>query len=510
MTTSRRARKKRGLTPAPRARKSPDVSTARKRLLSLLDEGTFQELGLLVAPGSQDFGLREMRIPGDGVIAGTGRIDGSDVCVFSQESAALGGSLGRAHARKICRVMELAYENRVPLIGLFDSGGARVQEGVASLDGCAEIVHRSVKCSGVVPRLSLVLGPCAGVAAYPAALADFVFMIEGASSMFAAGPEAVEAATGGKVSPEELGGAVTHASTSGLCHFLARSESECFRQARELLSYLPPNRDESPPRVNADGSGADPARRATRLMDALCRTKAPESYDVRDVVREIADDGGLSEVMRDYAQNMTTGFIRLGGEVVGVVANNPARLEGAVDIAGSDKASRFVRLLDSFNTPILTLVDSPGVRPGLEQERAGVVRHGAELMRAYSQAGVPKVTFVLRKAYGNGYIAMSSKHLGGDFNFALPCAEIAVMAPSAAVEGLFSKRIRETAPAKREALRAELAERYKQEHATPYQAAANGSLDEVIEPGQARPELIRAFRFLKDKRRPGGRAGRKP
>ena len=438
-------------------------------------------------------------------MTGFGRVNGREICVFSQDFTVLGGSLGLAHAMKICKIMDLAYENRVPLVGLLDSGGARIQEGVESLDGYAEIFFRNVKCSGVIPQISVILGPCAGGAVYSPALTDFVFMVEGISQMFVTGPDVVKAATGEVVSFDDLGGAHMHASKSGVCHFVARSEPDCFRQIKELLSYLPQSRYEKAPLL----ASPDPVRRATPLLEKFCEVDPRKTYRIHHVIWQLADEHKFFEVQPDFAKNMVTGFLRMGGEVVGVISNNPAHMAGALDINASDKAARFIRFLNTFNIPILTLVNVPGYWPGVEQEYGGIIRHGAKVLYAYSEATVPKITVVLRKAYGGAYIAMGSKHLRGDFNFAFPSAEIAVMGPRGAIEILYSREIKDAkTPADREALKATLSKEYAEKFASPYQTASHGSVNEVIEPSQVRYKIIRALKFLKEKRKPGSQENR--
>ena len=483
------------------AQKAKGKLTARERINYLLDEDTFEETGLLVETRATDFGLKEKSSKGDGVVTGFGKIDGRDVAVFAQDFTVLGGSLGLAHAQKICRLMDLALEAKVPLIGLLDSGGARIQEGVDSLDGYAQIFHRNVKASGVIPQISVILGPCAGGAVYSPALTDFVFMVEGMSHMFVTGPDVVKAATGEETTFETLGGAVTHGAKSGVCHFVAKSEPDCFRQVRELFNYLPSNRWEKAPYV----ANSDSVNRKVPLMEKLCEIDARKAYRVHHVIWQIADEHKFFEVHHNFAPNVVTGFLRLGGEVVGVVANNPAHMAGALDFHASEKAARFIRMADSFNIPVLTLVDVPGYWPGVEQEHGGIIRRGAKLLYAYAEATVPKVTVVLRKAYGGAYIAMSSKLMGADFNFALPSAEIAVMGPSGAVEILYSRELAKLEdPEDRAVLKNKLSQEYSRKFASPSQTASTGSLDEVIEPAQMRTRLIHSFRLLKRKRRPGG------
>jgi len=487
------------------AQKARGKFTARERIHYLLDEGSFQETDLLVTSRSIEFGLKDKDIPGDGVITGFGTVSGRPVCVYAQDFTVLGGSLGLAHAKKIVKIMDLALENRVPVVGLIDSGGARIQEGVDSLDGYAEIFQRNTLCSGVIPQISVILGPCAGGAVYSPALTDFVFMVEGISHMFVTGPEVVKAATGEETTFDALGGSEAHAGKSGVCHFVAKSEQDCFRQVRELLSYLPQSRWERPPRL----ANPDPVRRATPLAEMLCELDPRRPYRIHHVIWQIADEHKFFEVQDAYARNIVIGFLRLGGDVVGVVANNPAHQAGTLTIEASGKAARFIRFLNAFNIPILTLVDVPGYLPGVHQEHGGIIRHGAKLLHAYCEATVPKISVILRKAYGGAYIAMSSKYLKGDFNFALPSAEIAVMGPAGAVEILFSRKIQEAkTDEEKAALRRTLAAEYAQKFASPYQTARTGSIDEVIEPSQLRAKLARALRFLRDKRVPGEHANR--
>ena len=398
------------------AQKARGKLTARERIHYLLDEGSFQELDLLVQTRAVEFGLKDKDIPGDGVITGFGTINGREVCLYAQDFTVLGGSLGLAHAMKICKIMDLAYDNKCPVIGLLDSGGARIQEGVDSLDGYAEIFYRNTKCSGVIPQISVILGPCAGGAVYSPALTDYIFMVDGISHMFVTGPDVVKAATGEEVSFDQLGGSEAHSAKSGVCQFVAKSEPDCFRQVRELLTYLPQSRFEKAPRL----ANPDPIRRQTPLLEKMCELDPRKSYRVHHVIWQVADEHKFFEVHLNYAKNIVTGFMRMGGEVVGVVANNPAHLAGAINIDASDKAARFIRFLNAFNIPIVTLIDVPGYWPGVQQEHGGIIRHGAKILHAYCEATVPKISVILRKAYGGAYIAMSSKHLRGDFNFALP------------------------------------------------------------------------------------------
>ncbi len=469
---------------------------ARERLDLLLDDDSFEELDLLMETRSREFGLGKAALPADGVVTGFGRINGRQVCVFSQDFTVLGGSLGLTHALKICKVMDLAISAGVPVIGLCDSGGARIQEGVESLGGYAEIFYRNVQASGLVPQISAILGPCAGGAVYSPALTDFVYMIDGPSHMFITGPEVVKSATGETSDFESLGGAETHSTKSGVCHFVAGSEQDCFRQIRDLLDYLPQSAAEKPRAIAA----SDPSDRLCPSLEVLSEKDPKKPYRIHDVIWELADSQQFLEVHKDFAKNIVVGFIRLGGESVGVVANNPLVKSGALDIASSEKAGRFVRFCDAFNIPLLTLVDVPGYWPGVEQEHAGIIRRGAKLLYAYCQATVPKVTVVLRKAYGGAYDVMSSKHIRGDMNFAWPCAEIAVMGPQGAVDILFRRELASSpAPAQ---LRQKLVEEYTAKFASPYQAAERGYIDEVIQAKDTRSRIIRAFQFLKNKQVP--------
>jgi len=473
--------------------------TARERIQYLLDEDSFFEVKTLVETRCNDFGLREKHIQGDGVVTGFGKINGRDVAVFAQDFTQMGGSLGHEHAMKIAHLMDMALEAKIPFIGLFDSGGARIQEGVDSLDGYGELFHRHVKASGVIPQISVILGPCAGGAVYSPALTDFVFMVEGISHMFVTGPSVVKAATGEVVDFDTLGGSGPHSSKSGVCHFVAKSEPDCFRQVRELLSFLPQNRFSRPATEDSD----DPINRSVPLLDKICEIPPGRPFRVNHVIWWLADKHEFFEVHQNFAKNIVVGFMRLGGDVIGVVANNPAHLGGALDIQASVKAARFIRFLNNFNIPILSLVDIGGYYPGVEQEHGGIIRNGAKLLYAYAEASVPKVNLVLRKAYGGAYIAMSSKYMKSDFNFALPSAEIAVMGPRGAVEILYSKKLKAIPPEEQEAMKEKLAREYADKFASPYQTAASGSIDEIIEPCQARHKLIQAFRLLKNKRKPG-------
>lgn len=473
--------------------------TARERIQYLLDENSFHEVGLLVETHCSDFGMKDRHMKGDGVITGFGKIDGRDVALFAQDFPQLGGTLGMAHARKISALMDKAVSARIPVIGILDSGGARIQEGVESLDGYAEVFYRNVQASGIIPQISIILGPCAGGAVYSPALTDFVFMVDGISNMFVTGPEVVKAATGESVDFETLGGSMVHSSKSGVCHFTAKSEQACFRQVKELITMLPASRYEKPKTVKT----SDPDNRKVLLLEKLCEVDSRKAYRIQHIIWWLVDEHKFLEIHQNYAKNIVIGFARMGGQVVGVVANNPAHMAGALDIHASAKAARFVRFLNAFNIPILTLVDVPGYWPGTAQEHGGIIKHGAKLLYAYSEATVPKVTLVLRKAYGGAYIAMSSKYLRADFNFSLPSAEIAVMGPRGAIEILYAREIKPAPDDEKEAIRIRLSKDYADRFASPYQTASIGSIDEVLEPAETRIRLIQAFRLLENKRQPG-------
>ncbi len=468
--------------------------TARERLDLLLDDGSFVELDRYVVHRATDFGLAEEQYPGDGVVTGYGRVDGRPVYVFSQDFTVFGGSLSETHAEKICKVMDLAVRNGAPLIGLNDSGGARIQEGVASLGGYADIFLRNTLASGVVPQISAVLGPCAGGAVYSPAITDFVFMVRGVSYMFVTGPNVVKTVTHEEVTFDDLGGADIHGGTSGVAHFVHDSEPECLAAIRTLLSFLPSNNLDEAPVLE----GTDPVdRRDEALLDVI--PAAPSTpYDMLDVIRPVVDDREFVEVHRDFAGNILTGFARLAGRPVGVIANQPAVLAGVLDINASTKAARFIRFCDAFNVPLVTFVDVPGFLPGVAQEHGGIIRHGAKLLYAYCEATVPKLTVITRKAYGGAYDVMSSKHIRGDLNLAWPSAEIAVMGPKGAVEILFKKEI-EQATNREEETERRIAE-YTRLFAHPYAAAERGFVDDVIDPRDTRPRLIDALATLVTKR----------
>jgi len=468
--------------------------TARERLEVLLDKGSFAELDRFVVHQSSDFGMDGQRIPGDGVVTGSGRIHGRPVFAFAQDFTVFGGSLSEAYARKICKIMDLAMKTGVPIIGLNDSGGARIQEGVVSLAGYADIFLRNTLASGVVPQISAVMGPCAGGAVYSPAITDFVFMVKHSSYMFVTGPDVIKAVTHEEVSFEELGGASTHGSTSGVAHFAADSEDECLALIRELMTFLPQNNAEDPP-VRPT---TDPADRADDELQQVVPDQPNRPYDIKDIVRPVLDDRYFFEVQAEYAANIVIGFGRLGGRPVGVVANQPAHLAGCLDISASLKAARFVRFCDCFNIPLVTFVDVPGFLPGTAQEFGGIIKHGAKLLYAYCEATVPKLTVITRKAYGGAYDVMSSKHIRGDANFAYPTAEIAVMGPEGAVNILY-KREMDAVPDPA-ALRQEKTREYREKFANPYIAAERGYVDEVIEPRETRRRLTQALDVLHTKR----------
>ncbi len=467
--------------------------TARERLELLLDEGSFEEIDMLVRHRCADFGLDKQRFPGDGVVTGHGTIDGRRVFVFSQDFTVLGGSLSEAHGAKICKIMDLAMKVGAPVVGLNDSGGARIQEGVVSLGAYADIFLRNTLASGVIPQISVVLGPCAGGAVYSPAITDFVFMVTGLSYMFVTGPNVVKTVTHEEVTFEDLGGAQTHATKSGVAHFLEENEVACLQDVRRLLGFLPLNNVDDPPRLASD----DPVDRMDEELVGIVPENPNKPYDIKDVILRVVDNGDFLEVHRHYAQNLVVGFARLGGRPVGVVANQPSVLAGVLDIDSSLKGARFVRFCDAFNIPLITFVDVPGFLPGTDQEWRGIIKHGAKLLYAYCEATVPKVTVITRKAYGGAYDVMSSKHIRGDFNFAWPTAEIAVMGPKGAVEIIFRKEIEAAKdPA---AATDRLVAEYREKFANPYVAAERGYIDEVIEPQETRPKLIRALELLDTK-----------
>ncbi|MBA2286747.1 MAG: acyl-CoA carboxylase subunit beta [Ktedonobacteraceae bacterium] len=468
--------------------------TARERLDLLLDPGSFNELDMFVAHRSTDFGLQERKFPGDGVVTGYGQIDGRLVYVFSQDFTVFGGSLSETHAEKICKVMDLAMKNGAPVIGLNDSGGARIQEGVVSLGAYADIFLRNTLASGVVPQISAIMGPCAGGAVYSPAITDFIFMVEKTSYMFVTGPNVVKTVTHEDVTFEELGGALVHNSNSGVAHFFCPSEPDCIRMIRTLMSYLPSNNLDDPPRVVP----VDSPTRAEEALNSVIPDNPNKPYDMKVALQHIVDDGVFFEVQEYFARNMIVGFARLNGRPVGIVAQQPSALAGVLDINSADKGARFVRFCDCFNIPIITFVDVPGFLPGISQEHGGIIRHGAKLLFAYCEATVPKITVITRKAYGGAYDVMSSKHVRGDINYAWPTAEIAVMGAEGAVNILFKDEI-EHAP-NPDQRRKELIAEYTEKFANPYIAASRGYIDEVIEPRYTRTKLITALEMLKNKR----------
>jgi propionyl-CoA carboxylase beta chain len=469
---------------------------ARERLIRLLDPGSFVELDRYVRHREPNFGMLERRPYGDAVVTGYGTIFGRKVFVFSQDFTVFGGSLSEVFAEKICKVMDQAVKYGCPVIGINDSGGARIQEGVVSLAGYAEIFWRNVQASGVVPQLSLVMGPCAGGAVYSPAMTDFVLMVEGSSYMFITGPDVVKTVTGEEVTFEELGGAATHAAKSGVAHFISPDEESCLDDARLLFSYLPQNNVDPPPYAEP----RDAPDREDAELDTLIPDNPQKPYDMKDVIRRVVDDGDFLEVHERYAQNIVCAFARLGGHPVGVVGNQPHTLAGVLDIDSSVKGARFVRLCDAFNISLITFVDVPGFLPGTAQEWGGIIRHGAKLLYAYAEATVPKLAVITRKAYGGAYDVMSSKHIRADFNFAWPTAEVAVMGPEGAVNIIFRRELESADDP--EARRAELIEEYKEQFANPYAAAERGYVDEVIEPRRTRPVLIDALETALTKREP--------
>jgi acetyl-CoA carboxylase carboxyltransferase component len=467
---------------------------ARERVLALLDEGSFQELDPFVQHRATQFGMEENRPYGDGVVTGLGMIDGRQVAVFSQDFTVFGGSLGEAFAEKMVKLMDLAERFGCPIIGINDSAGARIQEGVEGLAGYGEVFFRNVRASGVVPQLSIIAGPCAGGAVYSPAMTDFIFMVQGISQMFITGPDVIKTVTGEEVTHEELGGADTHNRVSGVAHFEAVDEDDLVAQVRTLLSYLPSNNLDDPPH---DAPTDDPDREAVEL-DALVPEQSTKPYDMHDVLAAVLDDGDFFEVQAAHAQNIVCGFGRLDGFSVGVVANQPKVLAGTLDIDASVKGARFVRFCDAFNIPLVVFEDVPGFLPGADQEYRGIIRHGSKLLYAFAEATVPKVTVITRKAYGGAYVVMNSKHIGADFNIAWPTAEIAVMGPGAAVNLIFRRDI--AAAADPAARRKELVAEYQDLFASPYQAASRGYVDDVIEPRRTRPWLVRALALARSKR----------
>jgi methylmalonyl-CoA decarboxylase alpha subunit len=480
--------------------------TARERIEKLLDPDSFVELDVFVRHRCIDFGMEEVEAPGEGVVTGYGTINGRTVYVYAQDFTVIGGSLGEMHARKICKVMDLAVKTGAPIIGINDSGGARIQEGVDALSGYGQIFYRNTLASGVIPQISVIMGPCAGGAVYSPALTDFVFMVEGTSYMFITGPQVIKAVTGEDVTPEELGGAMTHNATSGVAHFIAQNEEQCLESIRRLLSFLPENNLQDPPLVD---TGDDPGRTDVALGE-IVPPEPNRAYDVRDIITRVVDQGDFMEVQPYYAQNIVIGYARLNGRTVGIIANQPKILAGCLDINASDKAARFIRVCDAFNIPLVNLVDVPGFLPGTAQEYGGIIRHGAKMLYAYSEATVPKITLILRKSYGGAYLAMCSRDLGADQVFAWPNAEIAVMGPEGAANIIFRKEIKNSADP--QATRDEKIAEYRERFANPYVAASRGYVDDVIDPAETRVRLIAALEMLISKRetRPAKKHGNIP
>jgi methylmalonyl-CoA decarboxylase alpha subunit len=468
--------------------------TARERIEQLLDPGSFSELDMFVEHRCQEFGMPEQELPGEGVVTGYGTIGGRKVFIFAQDFTVMGGSLGEMHAKKICKVMDLAMKAGAPVIGINDSGGARIQEGVDALSGYGQIFYRNTIASGVVPQISVIMGPCAGGAVYSPALTDFIFMVQGAN-MFITGPQVIKTVTGEEVSADELGGATTHNTVSGVAHFMYDTEDDCFQAIRKLISYLPANNLEDPPAQAVENMSE--ADIIPELRD-IVPEESNRAYDMHDVITGFADDGDFFEVHQHYARNIIVGFARLGGRPIGIIANQPQIAAGCLDINASDKAARFIRFCDAFNIPIVNLVDVPGFLPGVNQETGGIIRHGAKLLYAYSEATVPKITLIVRKAYGGAYLAMCSRDLGADVVYAWPGAEIAVMGPDGAANIIFRKDI--AAADDPEAARAEKIADYRSKFANPYAAAKRGYVDDVIDPAETRRKLMHALDMLSTKR----------
>jgi acetyl-CoA carboxylase carboxyltransferase component len=465
--------------------------TARERIMTLLDKNSFSEYDLFVEHDARDFDMDKKSLPSDGVIIGTGTIYGAPVAIYAQDFTVAGGSLGLMHSRKITKIMDHALKMRMPLIGINDSGGARIQEGVNSLAGYGEIFFRNTISSGVIPQISVILGPCAGGAVYSPALTDFVFVVDNISKMFITGPEVIKTVLGEEISMEDLGGARVHSEITGNAHFFARSEEECFDQIKKLITFIPWHNG----RKAKEFEPKEPKGKFN--VNQIIPEDPTLPYDVKDVIRSLVDDSDFFEIMENYARNMVIGFGRMGGRTTGFVANQPAEMAGVLDVDSSDKAARFIRYCDAFNIPIITLVDLPGYLPGIDQEHAGVIRHGAKVLYAYSEATVPKLTVILRKAYGGGYIAMGSRHLRADFVFAWPSAEIAVMGPEGAANIIFRKEI--TTSGDPDATRKQKVEEYKTKFANPYVAASRGYVDAVIEPSETRKFLLHALEVSENK-----------
>jgi propionyl-CoA carboxylase beta chain len=481
---------------AERIKKIHDAGrlTARERVNLLLDPGTFQELGVFVTHRCLDFGMDKQKIVGDGVVAGHGKVNGRLTYVFAQDFTVFGGTMSEANAAKICRLMDLALENGAPIIGLNDSGGARIQEGVASLGGYADVFLRNTLASGVIPQISAIMGPCAGGAVYSPAITDFILMVEHTSHMFVTGPNVIKAVTNEEVTFEELGGARIHSTKSGVAHFLAKNDQDCILQIRRLLQFLPQNNLDDPPRLET----GDDVNRTDDSLNSIVPDNPKEPYDMSEVIKRVVDNGDFLEIQPLYAQNIIVGFARLNGRSVGIVGNQPKVLAGVLDIKSSNKGARFVRFCDAFNIPLVTFEDVPGFLPGTEQEFGGIIKHGAKLVYAYCEATVPKITLITRKAYGGAYIVMSSKHIRADYNVAWPTAELAVMGAEGAVNVLNRKEIEKGKDP--EALRRKRIEEYNEKFANPYIAAELGYVDDVIEPRETRPKIIAALESLENKR----------
>lgn len=479
--------------------------TARERIDLLVDQGTFVELNPFIEHRTVDFGMDKQKGPGEGVVTGYGKVNGRPIYLFSQDFTVFGGALGEMHAMKIANVMDLAAKNGAPFIGLNDSGGARIQEGVVSLDGYGQIFYRNSIYSGVIPQISVILGPCAGGAVYSPAITDFVFMVDESSQMFITGPKVIETVTGEKISAEDLGGSKVHNAISGNAHFRAKTEQEILQQVRDLLTYLPQNNDEKPPRLEADlKDDYRPELTEVIPFDAI------RPYDIRKVIEQVVDQDSFMEVQKEFARNVVIGLARIKGEVVGLVCNQPKVMAGGLDIDSSDKAARFIRFCDSFNIPIITFEDVTGFFPGIKQEHGGIIRHGAKILYAYSEATVPKMTVILRKAYGGAYVALNSKSIGADLVFSWPNAEIAVMGPQGAANVIFSREIAQSDNP--EQTRATKIEEYREKFANPYVAAARGMVDDVIDPRETRIKLIQALDMMRNKKesRPAKKHGNIP
>ena len=480
--------------------------TARERINALLDEGSFVEIDAFVTHRCTEFGMDCVEAPGEGVVTGYGTVDGRLVYVYAQDFTVIGGSLGEMHAKKICKVMDMAAKMGAPIIGMNDSDGARIQEGIDALSGFGDIFFRNTVNSGVIPQISVIMGPCAGGAVYSPAITDFIFMVEKTSQMFITGPQVISSVTGENVTSEELGGADTHTSKSGVAHFKAANDEECIAKIRKLLSYLPANNLEEAPYEPTN----DEINRLSEKLTTIVPDDSGKAYDVKEVIAELVDNGDFFEVQEGFAKNIVIGFARMNGQVIGIVANQPKVMAGSLDVNSSDKAARFVRFCDSFNIPLVTLTDVPGYFPGVEQEQNGIIRHGAKLLYAFSEATVPKINVILRKAYGGAYIAMNSKHLGADIVMAWPTAEIAVMGPEGAANIIFKNDIKESSDPV--TTRNEKIQEYRNKFASPYEAAKRGYVDDVIEPDSTRPRIIAALEMLASKRdsRPAKKHGNLP